>query len=43
MSPKLYRSFSEQDSEVGAKLSGHEDKVMSCEEILMVIHPDKSE
>ena len=41
MSPKLYRTFSEQDSDVGAKLSGHGEKMMSCEEILMVVHPDK--
>ena len=41
MSPKLYRSFSLQDSDMGDKLSGHGDKMISCEEILMVVHPDK--
>ena len=41
MPPKLYRAFEEQDSEIGAKLSGNTERMLSCEEILMVVHPDK--
>ena len=40
-SPKLFRTAEEHESEVGAKLSKHSDIITSCEEIVMIVHPDK--
>ena len=42
-SPRLYRTEEEREQleEVGMKLSTHEDRIKSCEEIMMVVHPSK--